>query len=96
MNNNRYNEDGFLVYVQDLVDSNCLNDIENGISKRMIDKGYDFLTKNQKLVFDRMIKENSVEKCKFCGCEIPWCEMQFAVDNGGYCSGCYHNLGEER
>lgn len=96
MKEDRYSEQDFVEFLKELIKGNQIEDKKKGIAKRMIDKGYKSLIWKQKFVFDNMIEKNSVEKCKFCGCEIPWCEMQFALDNGGYCSGCYRNLEEER
>ena len=95
MKEDRYNEQDFEEFLQELIKGNQIEDKEKGIAEQMIDKGYKSLAKKQKFVFDNMIEKNSVERCKFCGCEISWCEMLFAIDNGGYCSGCYHNLEEE-
>lgn len=39
----------------------------------------------QKYVFVKAIEENYVKECQRCGCDIPWCEMLEALDNGGFC-----------
>lgn len=90
--NERYNEDDFKGFVQELISSHRLTDIEKGISKRMLDKGYDSLSDKQKYVFDKMIEGNTVKECKRCGIDIPWCEMMEALDNGGYCNYCQHMM----
>lgn len=90
MKETRFLEDDFEGFVQDLVNSGRLDEKEAGIAKRMLDKGYDSLSEKQKFVFDRAIENNSVQECKRCGCNIPWCEMIEALDNGGYCNYCQH------
>lgn len=39
-----------------------------------------------------MIRNNSVEECQRCACDIPWSEMLEALDNGGYCNYCQHMM----
>ena len=92
MINERYNEEDFKGFVEELVKSYRLSDIETGISKRMLDKGYDSLSDKQKYVFDKMIMRITVKECKRCGVDIPWCEMMEALDNGGYCNYCQHMM----
>ena len=57
-----------------------------------LDKGYDNLSDKQKYVFNKMIRNNSVEECQRCACDIPWSEMLEALDNGGYCNYCQHMM----
>lgn len=86
----RFQESDFNDYLKDLINSGRLSDTEAGIAKQVIDKGYDSLSEKQKFVFDRAINNHSVEECKACGTDIPWCEMLNALDNGGLCSDCQH------
>ena len=88
----RYNEDDFEGFVQDLINTGRIEEKEAGIAKLMLDKGYDALSDKQKYVFDKMINENSVEECKRCAIDIPWCEMLEALENGGYCNYCQHMM----
>ena len=90
INGERYNEEGFEGFVQDLINSQRLNDMEVGISKRMLDKGYDHLSEKQKYVFNKMIERNTINECRRCGCDIPLSEMAEALDNGGYCNYCQY------
>lgn len=92
MRKERFLEDDFEGFLQDLINSGRLDDKEAGIAKRVLDKGYDSLSDKQKYVFDKMIDNNSVEECKRCGCDIPWSEMLEALENGGYCSYCQHMM----
>ena len=92
MKKERYNEEDFPGFVQDLIQSGRIEGKEAGIAKQMIDKGYGSLTEKQRYVFDKMIENNSVDECKGCACDIPWCEMLEALDNGGYCSYCQHMM----
>lgn len=88
MKETRFLEDDFEGFVQDLINSGRLEEKEAGIAKRMLDKGYDSLSEKQRYVFDKAIENNSVKECKRCGCDIPWCEMLEALDNGGFCNYC--------
>ena len=92
MTNERYNEEDFEGFVQQLIDSGRIEGKEAGIAKLMLDKGYDALSQKQKYVFDKMIDNNTVKECKLCACDIPWCEMLEALDNGGYCNYCQHMM----
>lgn len=90
MKEQRYLEEDFNGFVEDLINSGRLEDKELGIAKRMLDKRYESLSDKQMYVFDKMIENNSTQECQMCGCDIPWCEMLEALDNGGYCSHCQH------
>lgn len=92
MNVNRYNEEDFEGFVEGLINSGRIEGKEAGIAKRMLDKGYEALSDKQRYIFDKTIKENYVAECERCGCDIPWCEMLEALDNGGYCSYCQHMM----
>lgn len=92
MKKERYNEPDFNDYLNDLLKSGRLNKTEAGITKQVIDEGYDSLSYKQKYVFDKMIEKNSVEVCNFDGSNIPWNEMLEALENGGYSSHGKHLL----
>lgn len=92
MNKENYYEEDFKGFVEQLISSGRIEGMEAGIAKYMIDHDYDALSVKQKHVFDRMIDENSIKECKRCGCDIPWCEMLEALDNGGYCNYCQHMM----
>ena len=92
MRKERYFEEDFEGFVEDLIKFDRLDDKEAGIAKRMLDKGYDSLSPKQKYVFDKMIENNCIEECKRCSCDIPWSEMLEAFDNGGYCNYCQHMM----
>lgn len=92
MNKERFVEEDFEGFVEDLIKSGRLDDKTEGIAKRMLDKGYDSLSDKQKYVFNKAIEENYVEECQRCACDIPWCEMLEALDNGGYCNYCQHMM----
>ena len=90
MKKERYHEEGFNGFVEELIKSSRLEGKEAGIAKQMLDKGYDSLSEKQKFVFDKAIENNTIDECQRCGEDIPWCEMFEALDNGGYCSYCQH------
>lgn len=92
MEKERYREEGFNGFVEELINSSRLEGKEAGIAKLMLDKGYDSLSEKQKFVFDRVIENNTVDECQRCGEDIPWCEMLEALDNGGYCGYCQHMM----
>lgn len=92
MNKEIFIEEDFEGFVQDLINSGRIEDKEAGIAKSMLDKGYESLSEKQKFVFDKAIKNNIVKECRRCGCDIPWCEMLEALDNGGFCNYCQHMM----
>ena len=92
MNKERYFEEDFKGFLGQLISSGRIEGKEAGIAKYDIDNDYDSLSDKQKYVFDRMIDEYSIKECKRCGCNIPWCEMLEALDNGGYCNYCQHMM----
>lgn len=92
MRKERYQEDDFKVFVNELLSSCRLEGKEAGIAKLVLGKGYDNLSEKQKFVFDRSIQRNTIERCQRCDNEIPWCEMLLALENGGYCGYCQHMM----
>lgn len=68
MKEERFIEEDFEGFLEDLIKSGRLDDKEAGIAKRMLDKGYDNLSDKQKYVFNKMIRNNSVEECQRCAC----------------------------
>ena len=91
MDKNRYFEEDFVSFVQELLDRKCFNDSkEEGIAKLVIDKGFESLSDKQKFVFENSISDLVYDECRLCGEDIPWCEMSAAEDNGQLCSWCYH------
>ncbi|MEA4918159.1 hypothetical protein [Proteiniphilum sp.] len=90
MDQKRFIEEDFNGYLNQLIESHRLEPIQEGITKLVIDKGYDFLSIKQKKVFDYMIDTNTVDSCERCGSDIPFCEMFEALDNGGLCNYCQH------
>ena len=92
MKRTRYYEDDFEGFIHELIDSGRLEAKEVGIAKYMLDNGYNSLSQKQAFVFDRMIDNNTIERCKRCDMDIPWCEMFDALDNGGYCNYCKHMM----
>lgn len=92
MENIRFNEEDCNGYLEQLIESGRLDSTQSGITKLVIDKGYDVLSPRQRKVFGYMIDTNTVESCERCGISIPWCEMLEALDNGGYCSYCQHMI----
>lgn len=92
MRTERYNEDDFNGFVEELINSSRLEGKEAGIAKQMLDKGYDSLSEKQRYIFDKAIENNTIDECQRCGVDIPWCEMFEALDNGGYCGYCQHMM----
>lgn len=78
----------FLAYVQDLIDLKKIEGKEAGIAQLAIDKGYSFLSKKQKFVFETAVEPFYIESCTRCGSDIPFSEMVDALDNGGLCGYC--------
>ena len=92
MNIQRYTEEDFNGFVEDLLRLERLDRVQSGIAKYFLEHGYDALSEKQKYVFNKAIEENTVESCNRCVMDIPWCEMIEALDNGGYCNYCQHMM----
>lgn len=65
----RYLENDFNGFVEELIILSRIEDKEEGIAKRMLAKGYDSLSDKQKYVFDRAIEKNTVDKCQLAKTE---------------------------
>ncbi len=90
-------QDDFKDFIQELIDGGDLEDAALGVAKLYVDKGEKALTPKQKYVFDNhVVKQHTVEECKRCSADIPWCEMYHAIDNGGYCNYCWHMIEKEK
>ncbi|BDQ35084.1 hypothetical protein [Pseudodesulfovibrio portus] len=88
-------EFGLEDFLKDLLAFGYLDgeDVAQGITRQVIDRGVESLSEKQKWVFNnRVIEEYVIEDCKLCSAEIPWEEKIGALDNGGYCSWCQHKL----
>ncbi len=89
MKTERYSEEGFNEFLQELIDNKRLNNSkEEGIAKLVIEKGFEVLSEKQRFVFEKAISPFIYDECKRCGLEILWCEMSAAEDNGRLCSWC--------
>ena len=89
MDAKRFLENDLNDFLKELIDNKRLNDsTEEGITKLVIDKGYNSLSDKQKFVFKNAISHYVIDECTRCGEDIPWCEMSAAEDNGGMCSWC--------
>jgi len=85
----RYLEEDLNEFLQLLIDTERFNDQkEVGITKFVIEQGFEKLSSKQKFIFNKAIEEYVFEECSRCGNEIPWSEMSAAEDNGGLCSWC--------
>ena len=60
MDSIRFNEEDFNGYLEQLIESGRLDLMQSGITKLVIDKGYDALSPKQRKVFDYMIDTNTV------------------------------------
>ena len=88
MEANRFSGDDFNEFLKELIDNKKLDPPADGISKLVIDKGYDNLSEKQRFVFDEALSHYYTDECSRCGLEIPWSEMSAAEENGGQCSWC--------
>lgn len=85
----------FLNFLQELIDYDMIEKAtpSYGITRMVIDGRYNELSDTQWKVFVEYVAEpNYVDECARNGCDIPWCEMIAAIDNGGYCGWCAHML----
>lgn len=89
MDKNRYQEEDFNVFLNELIEGDRFNDSkEVGIAKLVIEKGFESLSEKQQFVFEKAISYYVFNECNRCGTDIPWCEMSAAEDNGQLCSWC--------
>lgn len=88
----RFSEDDFKSYLEELINIDCLEDTALGITKKVLNNGFDSLSDKQKYVFlAYAIIPNYIEHCKRCWEEIAWCEMLYAVyESNRYCCYCSH------
>ena len=85
-----YEDEGFLGYLQDLIEMKRLDGMEAGIAKLVLDKGIEALSSKQLYIFETAINEFILDSCPRCGGDIPWSEMLDAIDNDGLCGYCLH------
>jgi len=89
-------DDGFTAFLQEIVDSEGIEGAALGITKVVIEKGQEALSKKQAYVFQAaVLDEYTVGECKRCSGDIPWCEMMEAYDNGGFCGWCAHMMDKD-
>lgn len=70
-----------------LLNQEVLSGAAEGIAKRIVDKGWSSLTDKQKEVFEKFALPMAKKTCENCGCDIPYCELEFF---DGICSYCAH------
>ena len=87
-------EEEYLDYLKDLIQSGMIDgQAAIGIAKQVASGQANQLSDKQWDVFEKYVfKPFYVEECTRCACEIPWCEMMDALDNGGYCNYCVHMM----
>ena len=87
--NDRSDDEGYFDFLRELLKTGKLDQTAAGITRLVLDKGEQALSEKQQHVFQKYVIDVYVTKeCKRGGCDIPWCEMLEAHDNGGYCSWC--------
>jgi hypothetical protein len=60
-----------------------------GITRQVIEQGERSLTEQQRTVFERyVVRQYLEEQCGRCGGDIPYGELESALDNGGFCDWC--------
>ena len=59
MDSIRFNEEDFNGYLEQLIESGRLDLMQSGITKLVIDKGYDALSPKQRKVFDSLLSRKS-------------------------------------
>ena len=89
----RFQEEDFNGYLNELIDLEMVEDTALGITKKVMHEGVDSLSSKQLYILKTFaVGHNYQESCERCVSEIPWCEMVEALDNGGLCSWCWHML----
>jgi hypothetical protein len=92
----------FFDYLSQLIDSEVLDDAALGITKQIINKGFDSLTPKQDVVFDKnVLKPYTRKYCKglnndYKNCQggPRWEEMYDVVFEDSFCSFCQHCFDE--
>lgn len=84
--------DDFVAFLQEVLNTNELDDAAVGITKQVMDRGEDSLSEKQAFVFQTRVRnEYTIGQCTKCASPIPWSEMFIAVQmNDGQCSWCSH------
>lgn len=94
--NDRRDDEGYSDFLCELLRLEELDETAKGITKLVLDKGEQILSEKQQYVFQKYVIDVYVTmECKRCSCDIPWCEMLEAHDNGGYCSWCAKMLSND-
>jgi hypothetical protein len=86
----RFYQDDFNDFLETLLERDCIDkERDIGITKQVIDSGYDSLSEKQKMCFVlNVIKPNYIE-CQRCNEFISWNEVMFIMDDeDNYCSYC--------
>ncbi|MCW7553669.1 hypothetical protein NX722_13730 [Endozoicomonas gorgoniicola] len=89
-------DDGFNDFLQQIVESEGLEEAAEGITRKVIAEGRESLSKKQEYVFQtRVVDEFGTGDCKRCGEDIPWSEMYAANENGCLCGWCAHMVAKD-
>lgn len=75
----------YLTQIVDNIDDQSVK----GIARKAIDVGFKNLTDRQKHTLEEGISDFIMSECSYCGENINYEDMQFAIDNGK-CSSCEH------
>ena len=82
-------KEGFLDYLRTIID-NIDDSTTKGIGKLALDRGVEILSDRQKYTLEQGISDYIIEECDYCGDQISFEDMPFAIDNGK-CSACNHS-----
>lgn len=88
--NDWHEDDGFSDFLDQLIDMGHLEGAALGITKQVMDQGFDSLSEKQVFVFNKEVLKPFTRSCKRCGTSIPWSEMYDAVFEHGLCNWCWH------
>lgn len=88
MDTTRFQEEDFNSFLHEVIVGNHLEPTALGITKLVIDKGFESLTSKQKHVFLDAIHHHYYDECNRCSNDIPWSEMYVAEISNGQCSWC--------
>lgn len=89
-----YSGQDFENYLSSLINMKGFDSTAEGIAKQVLDKGIEALSDKQYHVFEKYVMKDNLVKssdCMRCGNEITWDEMDYAIENGGFCSWCNRN-----
>ncbi len=82
-------DDDFYAFLSEVVMLGDLVGAALGITKKVIEQGFDSLSEKQRIVFEQnVLAKYTISYCVRCSGYIPWLNMLDVVMNDGLCNHC--------